>query len=162
MTLKIVKIIVIFFLVNSCKNNTVYIKHKSITNNQWHKDSVVSFEIDIKDTISKHAIFMYLRNDKEYAFNNIFLITSIILPNKTIVSDTLEYKMTDERGYFLGTGSTDVKENKLELKENIQFTNKGTHTITVQQAMRKNSEELGVTNLGGVTNVGIEIEQIIK
>lgn len=153
------KYVLIIMMFTSCKNNTIYTKYTSITNNKWHQDSIVTFDVNIKDTISKHAVFINLRNDRKYEFNNIFLVTSIYFPNRTEVSDTLAYKMTDEKGYYLGTGVTDIKENKLEFRKQMQFPNKGVYTFSIQQAMRKNNEEKGVISLEGIVNVGIEIEK---
>ena len=149
----------IVFLLTSCSNNTVFMQYKTISSSAWHKDSIAKFEVDIIDTIAKHTIYINIRNDKDYGFNNIFLVTNIDFPNKTVISDTLAYRMTDERGYFLGTGVTDIKENKLEFKEKIQFPNKGIYTFSIQHAMRKNGEEKGLVSLDGIVNVGIEIEK---
>ncbi len=157
---KIVLLIILALLFNSCNQHLVYTDYKTISENKWHKDSIVDFEIDIKDTISNNGIYINLRNNKNYGFNNIFLIVSVDYPNKTIITDTLSYKMTDQTGRFLGTGFTDIKENKLEFKEHIIFANKGKHTFHIQQAMRKNGEEYGVINLEGITDVGIEIEKL--
>lgn len=160
MTLKTVKLLLIILLFASCKHDLVFTKYTHVTNNTWHKDSIVRFKVDITDTISKHAVYLNLRNDKDYEFNNLFLIVDVDYPNKTKISDTLEYKMTDEKGFFLGTGYTDIKENKLELKEHMQFPVKGIYTYNIQQAMRKNGEEQGVVLLNGITDVGLEIEKI--
>jgi len=157
---KIYFFISILFLMNSCSNNTIYSKFKSIENSKWNKDSIISFNIDIKDTLSNNSIFINLRNNKDYEFNNIFLIVGIDYPNNTKIIDTLEYKMTDDRGVFLGTGFTDVKENKLEFKENINFSIAGVYKFNVQQAMRKNGIEEGVEYLNGIIDVGIQIERI--
>ena len=155
------KYILIIMVFTSCNNNIVFTKYRSIKNNKWHQDSIVTFKVNIKDTISKHAIYINLRNNRMYGFNNIFLVTSIAFPDKTEISDTLAYKMTDEKGYYLGSGVTDIKENKLEFREQMQFPNKGIYTFSIQQAMRKNSEENGVISLEGIVNVGIEIEKIV-
>ena len=157
---KIITFIVLLILLSACNNHTVFTKYKAIENNKWQKDSIVSFKVAIKDTLSNNAIYVNLRNDKDYAFNNIFLIVEMDAPNKKQIIDTLEYKMTDDKGYFLGTGYTDIKENKLELKENIIFPQSGIYTFKIQQAMRKNGKENGVESLNGITDVGLQIENI--
>ncbi len=146
-------------LLFSCNNNQIYSKYKSIDHNKWHKDSIVSFNVDIKDTLSNHAIYLNLRNDKDYNFNNIFLIVNVNYPNKNKVTDTLEYRMTDEKGRFLGSGFTDIKENKLAFKENIVFPSSGKYQFNIQQAVRKIGSENGIEILEGITDVGIEIEK---
>ena len=153
-------LIILMISLSSCSNNTVFSKYKAVDKNKWQKDSVFTFKVDIQDTISDNAIYINLRNDKDYEFNNIFLIVDVDFPNNTKIVDTLEYKMTDDKGVFLGTGFTDIKENKLELKENIKFPVKGTYKFKVQQAMRKNGQEDGVEFLNGITDVGIQVEKL--
>lgn len=153
-------LIILLIFLNSCSNNTVFSEYKAVENNQWQKDSVLSFDVDIKETLDQYAIYLNLRNDKDYEFNNIFLIVDIDYPNNTKTTDTLEYKMTDDKGVFLGTGFTDIKENKLELKERIIFPVKGVYKFKVQQAMRKNGQENGIEFLNGINDVGIQIEKL--
>lgn len=159
---KYIFVLFALLLLNSCNQSTVFIKYKPISDNKWHKDSIVSFNINIKDTISTNVVFINLRNDKDYDFNNIFLIVGIDYPNKTKVIDTLAYKMTDDKGYFLGTGITDIKESKLFFREQIKFPTKGNYKFHVQQAMRKNGSENGIEKLIGITDVGVEIEKLIN
>ncbi len=157
---KIFILMLLSSLLFSCNNNQIYSKYKSIDHNKWHKDSIVSFNVDIKDTLSNHAIYLNLRNDKDYNFNNIFLIVNVNYPNKNKITDTLEYRMTDEKGRFLGSGFTDIKENKLAFKENIIFPLSGKYQFNIQQAVRKNGKENGIEFLEGITDVGLEIEKI--
>lgn len=158
---KIPIFIVVIIILSSCSDRgTIFSEYKSIHKNKWHKDSIISFNVDIEDTISTNIVYINLRNDKDYAFNNIFLIASINYPNQTKIIDTLEYKMADEKGYFLGTGFTDIKENKLIFKEKIIFPTKGVYKFSVQQAVRKNEEKHGIDFLEGVTDVGIKIKKI--
>ena len=44
--------------------------------------------------------------------------------------DTLEYKMTAPNGELLGSGFTDIKENKLWYKEGEVFSEEGEYNIT--------------------------------
>ncbi len=143
----------------SCKQNTVFTKYKSLDNTKWHKDSIVTFTYNAKDTISKNNIYINLRNNKDYEFSNLFLIVGIEFPNQYNIKDTLEYEMTNEKGVFLGTGFTDIKENKLEYKTNIRFPQQGKYVFTIEQVMRKLGNVQGEEYLNGITDVGIEIEK---
>ena len=156
---KFYSLIIVLILISSCNNSSFLSEYKPINKNKWHKDSIVIVDFNIKDTLSNNAIYINLRNNKDYNFNNIFLIVSVDYPNKTKVIDTLEYKMTNERGVFLGTGFTDIKENKLEFKDSTIFPTKGIYKFSIQQAMRINGNEDGVEYLEGITDVGIKIEK---
>jgi len=144
----------------ACNKKVEWSKYKSVTNNQWNKDSVITFHFTQKDTLTRHNLFINIRNNGAYAFSNIYLLTSVKFPNNYQVIDTLEYEMTDAEGKWLGTGFTDLKENKLVFKKNILFPEKGDYTVTIQHAVRKNGAVQGENNLKGITDVGFSIEKV--
>jgi gliding motility-associated lipoprotein GldH len=152
-------VLLVTFL-TSCNDNTVYNQYQSIKDNQWHRDSIINFKINSTDTISKNNLYVTLRNNKDYEFSNLFLIVGIKFPNNYQVVDTLEYEMTSPEGRFLGTGITDLKENKLEYKTNVTFSLIGEYNVSVQQAMRKTRDIEGLTTLNGITDVGLQIEKL--
>ncbi len=151
-------IIILVFLI-SC-NNSVYNEYKTVGDNGWDKDSIISFSYNPNDTISKNNVYVNLRNNENFGYSNLWLIIGIQFPDATTIIDTLEYEMADAEGRFLGSGLTDLKENKLEYKTNVIFPNKGKYIFTVQQAMRKAGETEGINLLEGITDVGISIEKI--
>lgn len=130
-----------------------------MSENEWKKTHEVDFQFSVLDTISKHNLFINIRNNKEYAYSNLFLITRLEFPNGQKVVDTLEYKMADVTGRFLGAGLSDIKESKLFYKENKVFPVSGNYTFSIAQAMRKNGETEGVEALEGITDVGFRIEK---
>ncbi len=80
-------------------------------------------------------------------------------PHGKTITDTLEYKMADPSGKLLGTGMSDMKENKLWYKENVVFKEKGEYIVNIQQAMRENGKVNGVVELEGITDVGFRVER---
>jgi gliding motility-associated lipoprotein GldH len=162
-TISVFSKIFLFFVViigiSSCSKNMVFNQYKNMVNEQWHKDSIVNFSFYSTDTISKNNIYINLRNNKDYEYSNLFLIVGIEFPNNYQIVDTLEYEMTSQEGRFLGTGITDIKENKLEYKTNVVFPVQGEYHISIQQAMRKTRDVEGIINLKGITDVGIQIEK---
>lgn len=155
---KVFSLIFIPIALVSC-DSSVYNTYKPVGENGWHKDSIVTFNFTPRDTISKNNVYVNLRNNENYGYSNLWLIIGIEFPDATTVIDTLEYEMADPEGRFLGTGLTDLKENKLEYKTNVVFPTTGNYTFTVQQAMRKAGETEGIDPLKGITDVGISIEK---
>ncbi len=154
--------IVVLLLMVSCDKKRVFDEYEAIPDQRWHKSNQLAFQFAVQDTLQKHQMFVNLRNNKDYPFSNLFLITEMTFPDGTIVTDTLEYDMTDVTGKFLGQGFSDVKENKLLYKENITFPVKGAYTFKIRQSMRKNTEVSGIEVLEGVTHVGFRIEKTRK
>ena len=156
------KIGLLFFiaiLITSCNSNSDFDEYIVLPSSTWHRTNAIQFTFPINDSIGKKNLFINLRNNKDYAYSNLFLITQMNFPDGQIIIDTLEYDMTDVTGKFLGQGFTDIKENKLFYKENIKFPNTGDYTFKVRQAMRKNGEIQGIEELKGITHVGFRIEK---
>jgi gliding motility-associated lipoprotein GldH len=143
-------------LLASCNSNVVFEASENFTDNTWSATRTATFEVENIDTLNTYDINIVLRNTNDYEFSSIYMITEIKKPNKTIETDTLEYLMANPNGSWLGTGNA-VKENWLAYKHNYTFDSKGTYTIAISQANRKNGTVNGVKNLKGITDIGIQI-----
>lgn len=144
----------------SCDDQRVYDAYQS-TPKQWHKDSLVSFTFQSPDTIKPYNLFINLRNTHQYPYNNLYLITTLRYPHGKVMKDTLEYKMAAPNGELLGTGFSDIKENKLWYKGHegeFRFEESGTYSISIEHAMRNNGDVNGLMYLDGITDVGFRIE----
>ncbi|MGB2339335.1 MAG: gliding motility lipoprotein GldH, partial [Flavobacteriaceae bacterium] len=104
-------------------------------------------------------LFLYLRNDDEYPFANIHLITTLENPIGEKLIDTLSYTMATPDGEWLGEGLL-VHESKLWFKEAYRFRVVGEHRLTIKPAMRHNEHAESIDVLKGITEVGIGIERI--
>ena len=140
----------------SCDKKRVFDDYKSV-GDAWHKDSVVSFTLPDLDSTKRYDLFITLRDNNNYPYNNLFLIVSLELANGFTKVDTLEYQMTDPDGVLLGDGFSDIKESKLFYKENVRF--RGKYKMNIKQAVRENGKVPGVTQLEGITEVGLRIEK---
>ncbi|HAX15796.1 MAG TPA: gliding motility lipoprotein GldH [Leeuwenhoekiella sp.] len=142
----------------SCDKTAAFHEYKSLPK-YWKSDSAVTLKVDNLDTLSTYNAFITLRNDNSYAFSNVFLIASMQFPNGKTITDTLEYKMANPDGSWLGTGFGDIKENKLWYKEHIQFSEAGSYTFKLKQAMRRNGDVNPIADLEGIRDVGLRIEK---
>lgn len=149
----------LLFLAASCDKKRVFDDYKAFEGT-WNKDSIVSFQFEQNDTVSPYNMFLNIRNNNDYPFNNIFLIVNMEQPDGVTVSDTLEYMMANPDGSLLGSGFSDVKESKLWYKENQRFPKPGKYTVNIQQAVRKAGNIPGVEELEGVTEVGFRVETV--
>ena len=141
----------------SCDEKRVFDEYKSV-GSSWHKDSIVSFDLPQLDSTKRYNLFLNLRNNNNYPFNNLFLIVSLELPNGFTKVDTLEYQMANPDGTLLGDGFTDLKESKLFYKEKVKF--RGKYKVHIKQAVRENGKIQGLKELEGITEVGFRIEKI--
>ncbi len=87
------------------------------------------------------------------------MITELEYPNGNTLKDTLEFKMAEPNGEWLGKGLGSIKENKLWFQEKVVFSDSGVYRVSISHAMRKNGDVDGIYVLDGITDVGLEIEK---
>lgn len=146
-------------LLVSCDKKRVFDQYKSF-GTTWPKDSVASFVYNNQDTTKTYDLYLNLRSNNDYPFNNIFLIVMTEAPGGLTKVDTVEYQMANPDGSLLGDGFSDVKESKLYFKEKFKFEKIGDYKIGIQQAVRQTGKIDGVQDLAGITEVGFRIEKL--
>jgi len=151
----ILLVVSVFFL--SCDSKTVFSENRSVSEG-WNKNEKIIFKLPQLDSLQTYNLFINLRNTNDFKYNNIFIIAEINFPHGKIITDTLEYKMANPDGSWLGTGIGSVKENKLWYKENVSFTEDGIYKLKISQAVRNNGNIEGVKSLEGISDIGISIE----
>jgi gliding motility-associated lipoprotein GldH len=158
MTLKNSCFLLLLIVCFACDEKRVFDAYAS-TGTAWREKEIITFDFDAPDTIHNYDLLLNLRNTNEYAFSNLFLIVSLENLKGDLKVDTLEYLMTKPDGTFLGTGFSDVKENKLLYKERYKFDTLGSYKIKIEQAVRKKGSIVGEERLSGITDVGFRIEK---
>ena len=142
----------------SCDKERVFDKYENI-DGSWKKNDTIKFSFEEKDTIKPYNLFINIRNNNDYPFNNLFLIVTLKQPDNMVKKDTLEYLMTNPDGSLMGEGFSDLKESKLWYQENFIFKKSGTYEVSIQQAVRETGNITGVDDLKGITEVGFRIEK---
>ena len=154
----LVSLLVVF---TSCDSNQVFDQYQSVPK-EWNKGEIIGFNFNAPDSIYPYNLYVNLRNNNDYKYSNLFLIVEMNYPNGKVTTDTLEYEMAQSDGTFLGSGFSDVKENKLWYKgydNPFVFTENGQYKVNIQQAMRENGQTNGIENLQGILDIGFRIEK---
>lgn len=146
-------------LLVSCDKKRVFDQYKSF-GTAWPKDSVATFLYNNQDSTKAYDLYLNLRSNSDYPFNNIFLIVTEEAPGGMTKVDTLEYLMANPDGTLLGDGFSDIKESKLYFKGKHKFGKIGDYKIGIQQAVRQTGKVNGVQDLAGITEVGFRIEKL--
>lgn len=147
-------IVILFFtfFLASCQLNAVYDEFIVINDNNWYKDNVAHFNVEIKDTASLYNFHLVLNNTTDYRYSNLFVFMTTTFPNKNMTRDTIEFVLANASGKWLGKGWGNVKENDILLKSGLKFPLSGPYAFFIQQAMRNDT-------LTGIRSVGIRIEK---
>lgn len=156
---KFLLLLVFLTLLVSCDSKQIFDEYRTLESGEWEINTPITYQFTVKDTLANKNLFLNIRNNNDYEFNNLFLITKMNFPDGNNIIDTLEYDMADKTGNFLGEGFSEIKENKLFYKEHILFPAKGDYSLEVFQAMRKNGEVEGIQKLKGIIGVGFRIEK---
>lgn len=137
----------------ACNPNVVMGEYKSIPQAKWHKDSVVTFQIPISDTLQNHNFYINVRNDINYKYSNLWLFVEIAQANEAkAIIDTFEITLADEHGKWLGTGFGGVKTHESLYRQNVYFPVSGNYNLKITQGMRD-------SQLKGITEIGYRLEK---
>lgn len=146
-------------MIFSCSDNKIVYGDIQTVGDAWEKGEVVYFDIPQVDTLQSYNVFLNLRNNHHYPYNNIYLIVGLEYPNGKQEVDTLQYRMAYPNGEWMGEGIGSLKESLLWYKEDFRFSEDGSYKLSIQQAVRKNGEVEGDAELIGITDVGFRIER---
>ena len=136
----------------SCDPQKEFEAYHSIETSGWNKDSLVTFSVDLEDTVGNHNLYINLRNSGNYEYSNVWLFVNIKSPDGNTLSDTVEFQLADPSGKWTGNGIGDLFDNQFEYKENVFFPVSGTYEFSIQQGMRSQ-------RLKGIKDVGLRIEK---
>lgn len=141
--------ILIFF---ACDHNRVFEKNLPVNEKGWNKDSVITFDVPITDTLQNHNLYINVRNDIKYKYSNLWLFVEINQPGNISVTDTFEITLADQAGKWLGEGFGGIKSQQVLFKRNFYFPVSGDYKINIAQGMREDE-------LLGINDIGIRLEK---
>tara|TARA_B100000214_G_scaffold26873_1_gene17609 strand:+ start:213 stop:614 length:402 start_codon:yes stop_codon:yes gene_type:complete len=113
----------------------VFQAYQSLDKNEWHTDSVLTFNYSILDTTKKYNLSLKVRHSVDYEYENLFLFLG------GTHQDTIEITLSNKEGKWMGSGISNIREFKYIFDEKKQFINKGNYKLDVEQAMRYGAEE---------------------
>jgi gliding motility-associated lipoprotein GldH len=152
--LSVTSCIVLFtsYIFFSCTTIDLYEKAVAIPGHEWKSSFKPSFDFTIKDTASPYRLFLVLRHNEKYNFNNIYVNVYVKGPGQDTVQKIQQDLVlaTNEKGW-LGTGMDDIYDHRIQLGPD-QSLKAGNYTFTIEQIMREDPLE-------NVLNVGLRIEK---
>ena len=140
----------------SCTRIDLYEKTVTIPGHSWKNSFRPSFTFTIKDTASSYQLFLTLRHNDKYSFNNIYVNITSRQPGVDS-AQTARYDLTlatNDKGW-LGTGMDDIYQHLIPLTaagQQFYFRKPGDYTFTIEQIMREEP-------LNNVLNVGLRLEK---
>ncbi|MGZ5285853.1 MAG: gliding motility lipoprotein GldH [Flavisolibacter sp.] len=137
----------------SCQTIDLYEKNVPVPGHAWQSSFKPQFQFNITDTTLPYQLFMVLRHNEKYNYNNIWVKLTIKPPADTAYSEKLEILLANNEKGWLGTGMDDLYEHRARVTpENGFLLKKGLYTFTIEHMMRDDP-------LLNVMNVGLRIEK---
>ncbi|MGI8635852.1 MAG: gliding motility lipoprotein GldH [Segetibacter sp.] len=142
----------IVLVIASCQTIDVYEKTASFPHHNWKSAEKPSFTFEINDTTSLYRIFLVLRHEDAYNYNNIWINLTVKGPTGI---DTVrrEFILGNNRQGWLGSGMDDIFEHRDAFNNRPAPLHKGKYTFTLQQDMREDPLE-------HILNAGIRVEKV--
>jgi gliding motility-associated lipoprotein GldH len=118
----------------------------------WSANEKPSFTFTVEDTASLYNIFVVLRHEDAYRFNNLWLNITTQAPGDSARTQQVNVRLADNTRGWLGTGMDDVFDHRARITQMPVKLRKGNYTFTLQQIMREDP-------LQYVLNAGIRVEK---
>lgn len=151
------KLFVVFFIVfaflSSCNEGEVYYRFHPVKNSTWNKGYTLDFLLDSLSVVpdKRYDIMLEIVNSNRYPYQNIWLFVQQNLTDTTFVSDSVEVKLADSLGKWLGKGSAGLYQLSVPYKTSVTLDSTRAYLIRIRQGMKDNSLE-------GIEKVGVLVK----
>ena len=146
----ITALVLMAVIVVSCNTKTVFDQNVELSSKGWYKDTAVSFNVNISDSLTNYVFGLNIRNTTDYRYSNLYIFLITEFPNGNVSHDTIECILANKEGKWLGKGWGNIKENQIVLKSGLRFPLTGKYKFLIQHAMR-------VDTLMGISDVGLSL-----
>lgn len=144
------------WLLISCQTMDLYEKTVAIPGHAWKNSFRPEFRFDITDTASSYRLYLVLRHNEQYNYNNIYINLHASQPGAdTLQSIRYDLRLATNDEGWLGSGMDDIYEHRIPLtphNERFFFRKPGEYSFILEQIMREDP-------LKHVFNVGIRVEK---
>jgi len=148
----VLQLIACSLLLSSCQTVDLYERVVNIPKQEWRSNFKPQFNFIIKDTQTYYDIYVLVRHNEKYEFNNIWISLTYQLKGQQPVTNQYELPLANNEGW-LGTGMDDLYEHRIRITPDEGIVLKGgEYSFTIGQIMRKDPLE-------NVLNVGLRIEK---
>ncbi len=154
--MKVLRFIIFFssLFLASCDTVSVYEKIASFPVFKWETTNKPTFNFTITDTTALYNIYIVIRHEDAYHFNNLWLNVTTKAPGTAPVNQQLELVLANNGRGWLGSGLDDIFTHRVRITQSPIKLKKGDYQFTLQQIMRENP-------LQSVLDAGIRVEKAI-
>jgi len=148
-------LVAICFQLVACQHIDLYEKIATIPEHNWKSNFKPQFTFNISDTSAAYQVYVILRHNEKYLYNNIWLNLTAQAPGQAPQKFMLELPLATSAKGWLGVAMDDLYEHRLVVtldESKLNFKKPGEYQFTLEQVMRDDPLE-------NVLNVGLRIEK---
>jgi gliding motility-associated lipoprotein GldH len=147
-------ITVSLLMLASCRKIDLFEKTVAIPKQAWSSTFKPEFRFNIKDTTVPYRVFITLRHNDQYNYNNIWVNLVTKSPGDTTRQVQYELPLASKQGW-LGAGMGDIYDHRIAITpqdQDLYFRRSGEYIFTLEQVMREDP-------LQNVLDIGIRLEK---
>ena len=150
LTLSFLYLVPCALCLSSCFDIDLYEKNVTVPHFKWKASYQPEFDFTITDTSALYQLYLVIRHNEKYEFNNIWFNLYSQPPGDTVHKALYEVKLATNEGW-LGAGMDDIYEYRHALTEAVRLK-AGNYHFKIEQMMREDP-------LPNVMNVGLRVEK---
>ena len=143
------------FFFASCNTIDLYERTVPIPRHEWSSGFKPQFKFTIKDTTSPYQVYIILRHNDQYNYNNIWVNLYTQAPGDSVQKVQYELPLASKEKGWLGSAMDDLYEHRIALtpqNQKLFFRKPGEYIFTLEQIMREDP-------LQHVMDVGLRLEK---
>ncbi len=150
---KLLVFILLSAILSACSTLDVYEKTFFFPQHEWKSKDSCAFSFTIEDTASLYNIYVVIRHEDAYHYNNIWLLLTTQAPGEAIRSQQVDVTLGDNKKGWLGSGMDDVFDHRARITHSPVKLKKGEYTFILKQNMREEPLQF-------ILNTGIRVEKV--
>lgn len=138
-------------LLISCGESYVFEKTLKIEKEEWRYANTLDYPFEITDTTKIYNLLLEVQHSVDYSYQNCYFKIYTKFPSGEQTEQLLSVDLADGVGRWQGECSGESCTTLFDIQKQSFFNALGTHTITLEQYMRKDP-------LKGIQSLAIKLE----
>jgi gliding motility-associated lipoprotein GldH len=137
----------------SCNELDLYEKTVFFPKHEWDSQYQPSINFDVQDTVSNYHIYVVIRHEDAFRYNNLWLNLQTKAPGTAVYTQKLNLILANNANGWLGSGMDDIYDHRIRITKAPIHLRKGVYQFVLQQIMREDP-------LNYILNAGIRVEKV--
>ncbi len=136
-----------------CNTLGVVEQNENFPSFEWSTSNKANSSFTVSDTNSLYNIYIVIRHEDAYHYNNLWVNVTTQAPNTAPVKQQLELILAQSNKGWLGQGVDDIFTHRIRITQSPVKLKMGQYHFTIEHTMRENP-------LKSVLSAGIRVEKV--